>query len=62
MKRKQRKKRQTILIYCEGKTEQTFVKHLQKLFTPTSKVKNRRIKIKKGHGGGSSSLTQKVKN
>ena len=62
MKRQQRKQRQTILIYCEGKTEKIFVKYLYALFTSETQLKNRRIKIKEGDGGGPLHLINKVKN
>lgn len=62
MKRKYRKQRKTVLIYCEGKTEKIFVKYLQTLFAYKVKMKNRRIKIKEGYGGSPLHLIYKVKN
>ena len=60
MKRKQRRQRQTVLIYCEGKTEKIFVKYLQTLFASKAKI-NKRIKIKEGSGGSPLYLINKVK-
>ena len=62
MKRKHRKQRETVLIYCEGKTEKIFVKYLQALFASKANMKNRRVKITEGHGGSPFYLVHKVKN
>lgn len=56
MKQKSRKVRHTILIYCEGEQDSLFVQHLKRLFLG----KNKRIKIRSGHGGGMDSMIAKA--
>ena len=34
---RQRQRRQTLLIYCEGPHDSLFVQHLKKLYAPSNK-------------------------
>ena len=51
-----KRKQYTILIYCEGENDYSFVQHLRSTFDSP----NKRIKPKKGEGGGPPSMIQKA--
>ena len=58
MNQKQHQRRQTIFIYCEGKTDSLFVQHLKNLYPPP---RTKKVKIKKGTGGDPYTLISEVK-